>query len=299
MVGSNATQLQPVTEAEAAVIQAELLLNLGQADEADDYLKKALAASSADPRTRIAAGRLRLLQDRAADAIPELRTAVQDQPANFNAHYYLATALERANQYDESLKEYERAVSLDADSAEAWYGISTVTLFLGRDSQSEAAMRQVERVDAGSGWHYTRARTALAAGRNTIAARAARRTIELSGLADESAMYAAFVGVIANWRLEDAAEADKLLAEVASAATPHSWVATVTTFLRGAITDAQFLAAGKDNGQRTEAHAYIGFKALRAGDVNAAKTHFTWVKEHGEHNYTEYGMALAELKRLG
>jgi tetratricopeptide (TPR) repeat protein len=299
MTGSNATQLLPVTEAEAAVTQAELLLNLGQADDADDYLKKALATSSADPRTRIATGRLRLLQDRAADAIPELRSAAQDEPANFTAHYYLATALERAEQYDESLKEYERAVSLDADSAEAWYGLSTVTLFLGRDSQSDAAMRQVERLDAGTSWHYARARVALAAGRNAAAARAARRTIELMGMTDESSMYAAFVGAIADWRLNDAADADKLLSEVAAAAAPNSWVATVTTFLRGVITDAQFLAAAKDNGQRTEAHAYIGFKALRAGDVNTAKTHVMWVKEHGEHNYTEYGMALAELKRLG
>jgi len=299
MTGSSVIRLQPVTELDANVIQAELLLNQGQADDANEYLQKAGAASDANGRTRIALGRLRLLQDRVQDAVQELRNAVQGEPDKFAGHFYLAVALDQAEQYEDSLKEYDRAIALDADSAAAWYGLSTAALFLGRDSQSEAAMRQVERFDAGPSWHYTRVRAALAAGRNGVAARAARRTIELAGIADETAMYAAFAGVIANWRLDDIAEADRLLAEIAAAAAPNSWIATVTSFLRGTITDTQILAAAKDNGQRTEAHAYIGFKALRAGDVNAAKTHFTWVKDHGEHNYTEYGMALAELKRLG
>jgi tetratricopeptide (TPR) repeat protein len=299
MTGSSAIALQPVSEGEANVTQAELLLSLGQGDDANDYLKRALAVGNVDTRTRIALGRLRSLQDRFQDAVQELRAAVQDQPNDFTGHFYLAAALDRAEQYEDSLREYERALAIDGDSAAAWYGLSTVALFLGRDSQSDAAMRQVERFDAAATWHYTRVRAALAAGRNAVAARAARRTIELAGIADETSMYAAFAGVIANWRLEDVAESDRLLAEIAAATAPKSWVATVTQFLRGTITDSQFLAAAKGNGQRTEAHAYIGFKALRAGDLNTAKIHFTWVKEQGEHNYTEYGMALAELKRLG
>ena len=35
-----------------------------------------------------------------------------------------------------------------------------------------------------------------------------------------------------------------------------------------------------------------------AGRIDEARTHFEWVKEKGDRNYTEYELAMAELKRL-
>jgi hypothetical protein len=56
--------------------------------------------------------------------------------------------------------------------------------------------------------------------------------------------------------------------------------------------------AAHDNGDRTEAHAYIGFAEIQAGRIQEGKTHLQWIKDKGSRNYTEYGLALGELDRL-
>jgi hypothetical protein len=94
------------------------------------------------------------------------------------------------------------------------------------------------------------------------------------------------------------AEADALLAEVGQAVAPKSWEATIAQYLQGKLTDDAFLDRAKDNGARTEARTYIGFRTLIAGRIDEARQHFEWVKERGDRNYTEYWLALAALKRL-
>lgn len=42
----------------------------------------------------------------------------------------------------------------------------------------------------------------------------------------------------------------------------------------------------------------MGLRMVEAGNRQAAREHLTWVKERGERNYTEYDLAIAELKRL-
>jgi tetratricopeptide (TPR) repeat protein/Ni/Co efflux regulator RcnB len=290
--------VQPMLEADALALQGELLANLGDAAAAEKPLEKALTLAPRHLKARLALGRVRVLQERADDGITLLNGVADETPADFAAHFHLASALRKADRFTDSLKEFERARSLNDGSADAWFGGSLVALSMNRDTESEAALRQVFLLDPKPGWYYSHARTALGAGRYELAVRDVRRFLELSGWADESGPYAAFVAVIAHWRLGQKAEADSLLQQAAAAVNPKSWVASVTQYLQGTIADDEILSRAKDGGQRTEAHTYAGMKMLLAGQTDAAVTHFKWVKERGERNYTEHGMALAELKRL-
>jgi hypothetical protein len=56
--------------------------------------------------------------------------------------------------------------------------------------------------------------------------------------------------------------------------------------------------AARDDGERTEAHTYVGLSDLHAGRVAEAKAHFTWVKDRGTRTYAEYELAKQTLARL-
>lgn len=59
------------------------------------------------------------------------------------------------------------------------------------------------------------------------------------------------------------------------------------------------LKKAEDNEQRTEAHAYIGIKAVIAKRRDLAIEHLRWVADNGAKSYIEYRMAETELKWLG
>ncbi len=288
----------PITESEAALLQGELLTALDAFDDARPLVEKALALAPQVPRARLMMGRIQLGEGSTEDGLQRLNALADEEPNDFEVHYYLADALDNAGRFADALKEFDRAVAIDKDSPEAWFGVSQAALSLHRDSQSDAAMRQVARLGGRPGWYYRQARAALLLGSNTVAARDVHQFLTSMGWADESGPYAAFVGVIAHWRLGETREADDLLRQAGEAAPPKTWVANVVDYLKGTLSDTEFLDRAKDNGQRTEAHAYIGFKRLQAGDREEALKHFQWVKERGEHNYTEYELAVGELKRL-
>jgi tetratricopeptide (TPR) repeat protein len=289
---------EPLTEQDASAVQGELLANAGAPKDAEEFLAKALAIEPAHRVARIALARVRIQQERYDDAIAQLQGVVRDDDTSFAAHFYLAAAFAAADRLPESLAEYTHATALNDRSAPAWFGVSSTAMALARDSQSQDALAHVTRLDSRPGWHRTLAQFALQRGRNDVAAREVRTYLEKAGAADESGQYAAFIGAIAHWRLGQPQEADALLARAAEAAPAHSWVATVTTYLQGGVGDGEFLGRAKDNGQRTEAHTYVGVKAALAGRLDEARAQFAWVKEHGDRNYTEYPLAVAELKRL-
>jgi lipoprotein NlpI len=68
--------------------------------------------------------------------------------------------------------------------------------------------------------------------------------------------------------------------------------------MSGKMPAAALLAAASDDGERTEAHTYIGFDDALAGRRDSAIAHFRWVKDKGSRNFVEFPIAAAELKRL-
>lgn len=43
---------------------------------------------------------------------------------------------------------------------------------------------------------------------------------------------------------------------------------------------------------------YLGLQQLIANHPDEVRTHFHWVRDHGNKTFTEYRIAIAELKRL-
>jgi len=107
-----------------------------------------------------------------------------------------------------------------------------------------------------------------------------------------------FLGALACRRLKQDDEAARLLAKAGTVAAAGTWTAKVLDYLQGKTAAAAFLASASNDGERTEAHTYVGFDDVLAGRRAEAIAHFRWVKDKGSRNYVEYPMAVAELARL-
>jgi hypothetical protein len=108
----------------------------------------------------------------------------------------------------------------------------------------------------------------------------------------------ALAAVVAGWRLGQPADVAAIVADAKQVVNADSWLAALLEFASGALPADKLVSRAKDDGQRTEAHAYVGIKAAVDGKKDDALVHLRWVKEKGRKGYVEYDWALDELKRL-
>jgi tetratricopeptide (TPR) repeat protein len=291
-----AVRRMSVAEAQAA--QGCLLSDNGALEAAERHLAAALADDATNVEARACLGGVRVQQRRAAEAVAMLEPLAANAPDSAEVHYRLGLALMDLPRRDDAARAFTRATALNGDLPEAWLGLSLAALADHRDAEASAALEQVLRLDSSVGWLRARASRALALDRADAAAADARRFVTRHGLADDDGVYTAFIGAIAYRRMGQDGSADALLAEAVPAVDPKSWTARVLSFMQGRIDAKAFMDAAHDNGDRTEAHAYIGFAEIQAGRIPEGKTHLQWIKDKGSRNYTEYGLALGELDRL-
>ena len=152
------------------------------------------------------------------------------------------------------------------------------------------------RADAGSA--MLRAWTFLALARYEEAGEIARGSFRRADWKLPMTPYAAIIAAIADGSRGKPQEAQTVLAEAAGKLDATRWPAPVIAFLRGKETSEALLAAAKDNGQQTEAHAYIGIQAAMSGRRDEAMEHLGWVRDHGDSGFSEYTQALATMRRL-
>lgn len=86
-------QLQAMTQAEGLACLGDLLLRTERANDADDYLRRALELDGGLASARVSLGIVRLKQGRFAEAREQLQRAAALDPQNYLAHYHLADAL--------------------------------------------------------------------------------------------------------------------------------------------------------------------------------------------------------------
>ncbi len=287
-----------MAEAEARYVQGDLLVRNGSIDEAAEELGAALVLDPSHVGARIDSAQILRERGNPGAAIDALKAIAAEAPTNFAAAYYLAAALASEWRHDEAIAAYSRAVELNAGSADAWMGLSVTALALGRTVQANAAMTQAMRREGGSDMYRSRAYAALAVGADAIAAADTRRYLELAGWSTETAVYTAFVGAIGHLRLQQVDQARELLSTAREVSSSAPWTMLVADFLDDRVTPVAFLAKAKSDGEKTEAHAYIGFRAEIDGRKDEAITHFQWVTDNGAKNYYEYRMARSALKRL-
>ena len=293
-----AVVVERMTEADVKHVRGDLLVRMG---ESGDARKEIDAAMKLDPDhlpARIAVARIHAAENRLADAIALLRDVLSASPGHVDASQFLAGFLREDGQYLPALEVYDQLVKRYPASAPAWFGLSMCTLALGRMPQSNAAMNLATQLEYRPAWYRTRAYAAFAAGQDRTAADSARRYVDLMGWDTESAHYTGILGAVAHRRLEEPERATELLAQAEAIVQPQSWTSVVIDFLQERLAADAFLERARSQGEKTEAHAYIGFELARAGRVEEAITHFRWVKEQGARNYVEYHMAVSALRRL-
>ena len=99
-----------------------------------------------NPSQHRALGQLLLVSEQRAEAVRELRIAVELGPDSAPSHYYLGTAFLQLGQLNSALAEFEQAVRLEP-SAEHHYALAACLMNLGRDNEALAEMQTATRLD--------------------------------------------------------------------------------------------------------------------------------------------------------
>jgi len=132
-------------------------------------------------------------------------------------------------------------------------------------------------------------------GRYADASRAAR---EAYGLAD-SPRLKAYLALFQNVCLGKAGLKQDRLALIRQAeplvAGSGLFAESLIKYALGRISADELLKRASTQGDRTEAHAYIGFKLQQDGQAGEALDHFRFIAKEGTRTFIEYNMARAEL----
>jgi lipoprotein NlpI len=242
---------------------------------------------------------LRLRQQRLPEAIALLQEAIVKDPESYSAHYHYASALFFDGQYEQSLEEYRRAIQLNPDAPQLYYDLSRALQSVGRDEEAAGALKKgIELNPRDERMYRARSYLCLRIGRNGSAASDALMYLRRQGWRDEHSPYMALAAYIGLMRSRQTAPAAKLLEEAPTQLDASQWPYPIFRYLRREITEGELLKLSDDNDKLTEAHAYVGLNLLLSGETDAALLHLRWVAEHGNKNFVEYRLSLAELKRL-
>jgi tetratricopeptide (TPR) repeat protein len=287
--------IEPVGEVDALQEQADLLVWQGAFDEADRLLDKAQALDPAHGGLRLTRARSLLGRDRAADALEALGP-VTAAPTQFAVELTRAEALRQLERHEPAVAAYDRALALQPQSAATLFGLSLSYLELGREEAAAAAFGSCVSADPTPVWYSAHAFAVLRMGLDTSVVNDVSEFLRRSPEGDH--VYVSLAAALTLMRGNAHDEANRLLDAAAQPLKPNDWPAALIALFRGRISPAQLLARASDQGQLTEAHAYVGVLASIAGRTEEARTHLEWVTAKGLKNYVEYGIAIGELKRL-
>lgn len=211
------------------------------------------------------------------------------------ASFIRGRALSRLQRFKEARGAFDLAMECAPKRQEALAGRAFARMMIG---DADGALRDAKRMGDDAGSAMLRAWTFLALARYDEASEIARGTLRRADWARPMTPYGAIVAAIADGSRGKTQDAQAVLAEAAGKLEASRWPAPVVAFLRGKLTAEALIAAAKDNGEQTEAHAYIGIQAAMSGRRDDALEHLGWVRDHGDSAFSEYFQALATLRRL-
>ena len=111
----------------------------GDLDQRLDRYRAALAERPADPALLDNVGQVLVAMDRAAEAVPFLKKAVEAAPSNTRARFNAAVAQARAGQLREAVDEYATLVRSGAADARTYHNMGLALRQLGRQTEAVAA----------------------------------------------------------------------------------------------------------------------------------------------------------------
>src|SRR6266404_2152789 len=296
---NEAMKVVQLTDAEVQYYLGDLLLHMGRLDDAELHLQKALDLQPGSASAQISLAITRIRQQKFPEARKLLESAMALDPQNYLAPFYYAEDLSQKGQYQEALKFYEKALTLKIDlaSIHAGLGFTYVGLNEGKKAAKEFALALAidRRNDA---YYHGRSFTYLRLRQGSLAATAARFALDLGGWHDASSLYMVLVAHFGERMANNDEMATATLKEGQSKANKSLWPYPVIQYLLTEISAQDLLKRATDNDKQTEAHAYLGLNFSLAEKREDALEHLRWVKEHGNQDFYEYPLALAELERL-
>jgi lipoprotein NlpI len=147
-------------------------------------------------------------------------------------------------------------------------------------------------------YYHSRSFTYLRLRRGSLAATAARFALELGGWHDEASLYMVLTGYFGERMAHNDEVAAAALKEAQSKVDQSLWPYPVVQYLLNEISAQDLLKRATDNDKQTEVHSYLGLSFSLAEKREGALEQLRWVKEHGNKDFSEYRVALAELERL-
>ena len=199
--------------------------------------------------------------------------------------------------YDKAIKDYDEAIRLDPKYALTFINRGRAW---GAKKDYDKAIKDYDeaiRLDPKNDWaHFSRsvARMIL---RKEKASDGFLKVIDLGGYKGSLSNYAVILGFIAASQEENDERAKRFLKDSAGK-LDEAWPYPAVQFLRGDIDEPALLKLAIDDDKRTEARCFLGLSHALKGRKKEALAHFQWVKDHGNTESLEYGIAIAELERL-
>jgi tetratricopeptide (TPR) repeat protein len=132
---------------------------LGQAEAA---FRRALAADPGLGEARLRVGRVRLLQGRAAEAIPDLQKVAREDGSlrrRYLARLFEGRAHEKRKDLESAARAYRGAVATEPEGHSAWVGLGCTLDLLGRGDEAQQAFARALGIDHERGdpwWSYAR-----------------------------------------------------------------------------------------------------------------------------------------------
>jgi tetratricopeptide (TPR) repeat protein len=199
---------------------------------------------------------------------------------------------------DKALADYGAAIRIDPKLALAYHNRGLTWSDKGELDKALADYGEAIRFDPAFALAYfNRAAAELIASRKG-AASDARTYLGLRGWRDDHSLYAVLIGHFGYRQMHRDAEARQILDEAASKGDTSAWPYPVIRYLRREIDEKALLDAAGDNDKMTVARAYLGLDLSLSGRPEEALPHLRWVKEHGNRDYIQYALALAEIDRI-
>jgi len=286
-------------EVEALQVQADLLVTMGAYDLAEKHLAKALALDPTYAPARLTRAMQRLAEDRHDDALDIASAPDLEASSDFRAHFVRAEALRADEQYESAITAYSHAITLRAEAADAYYGLSMAQLASG-DRGAAASFATCVTISPGPRWYRARQLDAMRLGIDQFIVSDSLAAVRQMGAEGGDATYVLLPAAIAHLRAGAKDDALEVLANIERQVEAGSWQASLVALMRGTMAPEALVAkAKKDDGLLTEAHAYSGILASIGGRRDEALRHLEWVKANGRRDFIEYGFALGELRRLG
>lgn len=233
------------------------------------------------------------------DALADYSKAIELAPDMVQAYFNRATLKGQNGDPKGAATDFSKVVELTPEDSEAWYGRGVARRDSGDLKGAISDFSKAIEVAPEKPLPYAvRAAAHFAAGSLGPSSGDANKAIELWKWQDGHCIYASLIAYFASGRQGNAAAARRILDEAAKRGDQRMWVFSAVRLLRGEVEPQAFLESAPADHRRTEAHVVLGLIQQLVGKPAEARSHFDWIRIHGDKSNFAYSIALAELARL-